>query len=154
MTLASFALVGALAVPAAAQDSVGANLTFLRGDGATGTGFQIDAAKGLTSNVAVVGEIGLNRFDGFNLTSFQGGVRFLPAVQSAVRPFLQALAGVEHCGDDCFDSNFFSFQIGGGVEFPLSDRLNLRAQYDFRRTSADDSSYNANRFGIGVVLPF
>lgn len=152
MAIASCALVGAMAVPAAAQDSVGANLTFLRGDGVTGTGFQIDAAKALAPAVAVVGEFGLNSFDGFTLTSYQGGVRFLPAVQSAIRPFVQGLLGVERCGD-CVDSSFFAYQLGGGVEFPLNERVNLRAQYDFRRTSADGSSYNANRFGVGVVLP-
>lgn len=150
MAIASCALVGAMAVPAAAQDSVGANLTFLRGEGQTGTGIQLDVAKALAPAVAVVGEFGLNSFDGYTLTSYQAGVRFLPAVQSTVKPFVQALLGLEHC---C-ESNAFSLQIGGGLEFPLNERVNLRAQYDFRRASYDGEIYNANRFGVGVVLPF
>lgn len=149
MAIASCALVGAMAVPAAAQDSVGANLTFLRDSELTGTGIQLDVAKALAPAVAVVGEFGLNRFDGFTLTSYQGGVRFLPAVQSSVRPFVQALVGLEHC---C-ESNAFAFQLGGGLEFPINERVNLRAQYDFRRTNYDGEGYNANRFGVGVVLP-
>ncbi len=149
MAIASFALVGALAAPAAAQDSVGVNLTFLRDSDVTGTGFQLDAAKGLTPNVAVVGELGLNRFDGFTLTSYQAGLRFLPSVQSSVRPFVQALLGLEHC---C-SSNAFAYQLGGGVEFPINERVNVRAQYDFRRTRYDGEGYNANRFGVGIVLP-
>ncbi len=149
MAIASCALVGVMAVPAAAQDSVGANLTFLRDSEVTGTGFQLDAAKALAPAVAVVGEFGLNSFDGFTITSYQAGVRFLPAVQSSVKPFVQALLGLERC---C-DSSAFAFQLGGGVEFALNERVNLRAQYDFRRTSYDGEGYNANRFGVGVVLP-
>ncbi|MCC7044888.1 MAG: hypothetical protein IT183_13575 [Acidobacteria bacterium] len=152
MMIAALALVGAMAAPAAAQGNgttVGANLTFLRDSEQTGAGFLVDAAKALNPTVAVVGEFGLNSFDGFTLTSYQGGVRFLPAVQASVQPFLQALVGLEHC---C-EQNAFAFQIGGGVEIPFNETLKFRVQYDFRRTSYDGEGYNANRFGVGVVLP-
>lgn len=151
--IASCALLGAMVVPAAAQDqpssSVGVNLTFLRDSEVTGTGLQLDAAKGLSRNVAVVGEFGLNKFDGFTLTSYQAGLRFLPAVEAGVKPFVQALLGLEHC---C-DANAFAFQLGGGLEFPLNASANLRVQYDYRRTRYEGEGFNANRFGVGVVLP-
>jgi hypothetical protein len=152
MTIAVCALVGAMAAPAAAQGNdttVGANLTFLWDSDETGAGIQVDAARKFNPNMAVVGEFGLNRFDGFTLTSYQGGVRFLPTVQASVQPFVQALVGLEHC---C-EQNAFSFQLGGGVEIPFNDRFNFRVQYDFRRTSYDGEGYNANRLGVGVVLP-
>lgn len=152
MMIAAFALVGAMAAPAAAQGNgttVGANLTFLRDSEETGAGFLVDAAKALNPTVAVVGEFGLNSFDGFTLTSYQGGVRFLPAVQASVQPFLQALVGLEHC---C-EQNAFAFQIGGGVQVPINAKLNFRAQYDFRRASYDGTGFNENRFGFGVSFP-
>lgn len=143
-------LVAGSVIPAAAQgSSVGANLTFLRDSEETGIGFSIDAAKALTPAVAVVGDFGLNSFDGWTVTSYLGGIRFTPATGSAVQPFVQALIGLEHC---C-DANAFAFQLGGGVEVPVSEALKIRGQYDYRRTSYDGEGYNGHRFGVGVVLP-
>jgi opacity protein-like surface antigen len=160
MTVAAMALVGALSAPAAAQDlnqtNIGAAVTFLAEEGEeTGAGFLVDVARDLTPAVAVVGEFGLNSFEFSTITSYQGGVRFTPVLEgTAVSPFVQALVGLERFSGDGFDAtNGLSFQIGGGVEFPLSDRLNLRAQYDYRRTSYDGEGFNGNRFGVGVVFP-
>lgn len=151
MAMAAGALMVAVAAPVSAQSdtNVGVNLSFLRDSEQTGTGFSIDVAKGVASNVAVVGDFGLNRFDGWTLTSYLGGVRFTPAVQAAVSPFVQALVGLEHC---C-ESNAFAFQFGGGIDVPVSERLSVRGQYDFRRTRYDGEGYNGHRFGVGVVLP-
>lgn len=153
MAVAACALVAVTVVPAAAQStSVGANLTFLREDGdpsETGVGVSIDAAKGLTPTVAVAGEFGYNSFDGYSITSYLGGIRYTPALGSSVQPFLQALLGLEHCCEE----NAFAYQLGGGVEIPVSQALKIRGQYDYRRTSYDGEGYNGHRFGIGVVLP-
>lgn len=151
MAAAAGALVVTIAAPAAAQTdtNVGVNLSFLRDSEQTGTGFSIDAAKRVAPNVAIVGDFGLNRFDGWTLTSYLGGIRYVPAVEASVSPFVQALVGLEHC---C-EANAFAFQFGGGVDIPVSDRLSVRGQYDFRRTRYDGEGYNGHRFGVGVVLP-
>ena len=150
LTVAAVALVGAMAVPAAAQDTtVGANLTFLRDSEQTGPGFQVDVARGFNPNIAVVGEFGLNSFDGFTIQSYQAGLRFTPTMAGALRPFVQALVGLERC---C-EQNALAFQLGGGIEYPITERVNFRAQYDFRRTDYDGEGFNANRFGVGIVLP-
>lgn len=151
MAVAACALVAVTVVPVAAQStSVGANLTFLREEGdETGVGVAIDAAKGLTPTVAVVGEFGYNSFDGYSITSYLGGLRFSPALGSSIQPFVQALFGLEHC---C-EQNAFAYQLGGGVEVPVNESLKIRGQYDFRRASYDGEGYNGHRFGVGVVLP-
>lgn len=152
--VAGLVLVGAMAAPAAAQSSgtsVGANLTFLRDLEETGVGVAIDVAKALSQPaVAVVGEFGLNKFDGYTSTSYLGGVRLYPTMAgSSLKPFVQALVGLEHC---C-EQNAFAFQVGGGVEVPIGGSANFRAQYDFRRATYDGEGFNENRFGVGVVMP-
>lgn len=150
MAIATCALVAVTVAPAAAQGTdVGANVTFLREEGDTGVGFLVDAAKDLNPTTAVVGEFGLNSFDGYTITSYLGGLRFTPAVASSVQPFVQALIGLEHC---C-DSNAFAFQLGGGVEIPVNDSLKVRGQYDYRHTRYDGEGFNGHRFGVGLVLP-
>lgn len=153
MIIAACALVVTMAVPVAAQESgasVGASFTLLRDVEQNGVGFAVDVAKNLAPTLAVVGDIGLNKFDGFTITSFQGGVRFLPAVQAAAQPFIQALVGIEHC---C-GSNAFAFQIGGGVEVPVSDRVDFRVFYGLRRTHyGDGDNYTGHIFGGGIVVP-
>lgn len=154
VVLAGLALVCALAAPAAAQGSgtsVGANLTFLNDGDNTATGVAIDVAKIIAApSVAVVGEFGLNKFEGATITSYLGGVRFYPALEgTSVKPFVQALVGLEHCCDE----NAFAFQVGGGIEVPITPTVNFRAQYDFRRSNYEGTGYNQNRFGFGVVFP-
>jgi opacity protein-like surface antigen len=151
LAVAACALVAVTVVPAAAQStSVGANLTFLREEGDdTGAGVAIDVAKGLTPSIAVAGEFGYNSFDGYSITSYLGGLRFTPAIEAPVQPFVQALFGLEHC---C-DQNAFAFQLGGGVEIPVSESLKVRGQYDYRHTRYDGEGFNGHRFGVGVVLP-
>ena len=153
---AALALTTAMAVPAAAQNSLGVNLTFLNEEGDdTGVGFQVDLAGGIAPNFAIVGDFGLNDFDGATITSYLAGVRYIPTIEAPVNPFVQVLLGLERYSIDDFDSeNGFAFQIGGGIEVPVSNRLNVRAQYDYRRTSYDGDGFNGNRFGVGVVFPF
>lgn len=152
LLLPAVAIVVAMAVPVAAQEgptTLGANVTFLRADEDTGPGFLVDVAHFFAPDMAVVGELGFNDFDGYTISSYQGGVRFTPAMAGTLRPFVQALLGLERC---C-DQNAFAFQLGGGVVFPLNERFDLRAQYDFRRASYDGDGFNGNRFGVGVVFP-
>ena len=53
----------------------------------------------------------------------------------------------------CCEQNALAFQVGGGIEYPITERVNFRAQYDFRRTNYDGEGFNAHRFGVGIVLP-
>jgi opacity protein-like surface antigen len=158
LAVASCALVAATVVPAAAQATVGANLNFLRVEEETGVGVAVDAAKNLNPNIAVVGELGYNSFEFGSLMSVLGGVRFSPAVQSTIQPFVQGLVGLERYSEEFegenFSDNAFAFQIGAGVEVPVNDSLRFRAQYDFRRTDYDGEGFNGHRFGVGVVFPF
>ncbi len=149
--VAGLALVAATAVPSFAQSTlVGANLSILRGDEVNGVGVSLDAAKTITPMIAVVGDFGLNKFDDYTVTSYLGGLRFLPTLTStAFQPYGQFLVGIEHC---C-EQNAFTFQIGAGVDIPMTEKLNFRVQYDFRRASYDGTGFNANRFGFGVSLP-
>lgn len=157
LAVASCALVAATAVPAAAQATVGANLNFLRVEEETGIGVAVDAAKNLNPNIAVVGELGYNSFEFFSLTSVLGGLRYTPAVQSTIQPFVQGLLGLEHFSEEIegenFSDNAFAFQIGAGVEVPVNDSLRFRAQYDYRRAEYEGVGYNGHRFGVGVVFP-
>ena len=157
---AALALISAMAVPAAAQTTLGANVTFLNVEEETGTGLAVDLAGAVAPAIDIVGEVGFNNYDNDSLTSFLGGVRFKPAVDANVIPFVQALVGIERWNSDFLDetSNGFAFQIGGGIEIPVGERLRVRAQYDFRRTSHDfgdgfEDDLNGNRFGVGVVIP-
>ncbi len=152
---AALALACAMAVPAAAQTSLGANVTFLSEEGDdTGAGFEVDLSGRISPELAVVCEFGLNDFEFSTITSYLGGVRYLPAVEASVNPFVHVLLGLERFTSEGFDaSNGFAFQLGGGVEFPVSDSLAVRAQYDYRRTSYDGEGFNGNRFGVGVVFP-
>lgn len=153
MAVVVCALVAGTVGPVAAQSTnVGANVTFLREESEdTGVGFSLDVARNFNPTVGVVGEFGLNTFDQYNLMSFLGGLRYSPATGGTIQPFVQALFGLERCGA-CDDSGF-GFQIGGGVEVPVSETLRVRGQYDFRRTTYDGEGFTGHRFGFGVIIP-
>lgn len=147
------ALLLATAVPAFAQGTLGAGLSFLHDDGATATGITVDysnvKAAADKATVGFVGDFGLNHFDGATVTSYMGGVRVGIPGNAKVHPFAQFVLGAEHC---CGDSNF-ALQPGVGVDIPINPTLNFRAQIDFRTVRVDGASFNEQRYTFGVSVP-
>jgi hypothetical protein len=160
--LLAAALVLALAAPAAAQQPsrpatggdeqtmlVGAGLTFLNVFESTGVGVAGNAlfnALKVTENgrIGVVGDFGLNHFDGGTVTTLMGGARYTFTTQGKVVPYGQFLVGLVHCcGDTDFDPS-----LGFGMDVAWKPNLNFRGEVSF--IFADDS---ATRIFLGVSLP-
>jgi opacity protein-like surface antigen len=103
-----------------------------------------------------------------------GGVEFKDnAKETKVKPFAHIMAGVAHtrakadvsdticiqvvgapCADTFNDSETgFAGVIGGGIDFKLSDRVDLRAvQFDYNpNRSGGETSHNF-RIGIGLIF--
>lgn len=143
----------ATAVPAFAQGTLGAGLSFLHDDGATATGITIDyssvKAAADKATFGFVGDFGLNHFDGATVTSYQGGVRVGIPGNAKVHPFAQFVIGAEHC---CSSTNL-TYQPGVGVDIPINPTLNFRAQIDFRTVRVDGEGFNEQRYTFGVSMP-
>jgi hypothetical protein len=104
--------------------------------------------------LTLAGEVGINHFDGANVSSFLAGPRLrLPNSGQNILPFVQLFAGFYHCG--VCDINDFAIQGGGGLDFRASRRsdVRIRAQIDIRHMFDDFEDFNAVRAAIGVVLP-
>ncbi len=97
-----------------------------------------------------------------NLHQFLGGVEFKDnARETSVKPFAHVLAGVGHARADV-SNNTVSFDesetglaaaIGGGVDFRLSDRVDLRAvQFDYNPTRDNGQTSHNFRVGIGFIF--
>ena len=153
------ALLLTAALPASARQNddkplVGAGLSFLHGEGDTAIGFAVDVAKPFRtmtkSALSVVGDFGVNHFDGGNVVSILGGVRLTGTSDAKIQPYGQFLVGLEHC---C-GSNGFAIQPGGGLDYMYNDNLAIRAAVDFRRVRVSDDfgsySFNETRFWFGV----
>jgi hypothetical protein len=151
--LCGAAFLLATAVPAFAQGTVGAGLSFLHETGDTAAGLTIDysTVKPATdkATVGVVGDFGLNRSNGVTLTSYQGGVRVGIPANAKVHPFAQFVIGAEHC---CGSTNL-AYQPGVGVDIPINPTLNFRAQIDFRTVRIDGMNFNSQRYTFGVSMP-
>jgi hypothetical protein len=162
------AFMFALAVPAAAQQSrnikpgkdaddlplFGVGLSFLHATGSTATGIAADVRlpdfnRSDSFGWGIVGDVGFNHFSGATILSVGGGVRitFKP-INDKLRPFAQVLIGIEHC---CGSTDLY-FAPGGGVDFAINRKLNVRAQIDFRHVNAT-VGFNETRFWFGVSLP-
>ncbi|MEO8482417.1 MAG: hypothetical protein ABI634_09430 [Acidobacteriota bacterium] len=151
--LCGAAFLLATAAPAFAQGTVGAGISFLHGTGDTAPGVTIDYSNVKPAvdraTVGFVGDFGLNRSNGVTLTSYQGGVRVGIPGNAKVHPFAQFVVGAEHC---CSSTNF-TLQPGVGVDIPINETLNFRAQIDFRTVRVDGASFNEQRYTFGVSLP-
>ena len=127
-------------------------------------GWLLAVARNITPNMGIVGEVGGNYKsleDDFgddvslSVHSFLGGLRF-QSPRSSFTPFAQALIGgararVSFDGDSD-SSTGFAVQPGAGIDFRVSDALNLRAQADYRYLRSDGESTNEIRFAFGVVF--
>lgn len=151
--LASSSLLLALAVPAAAQGQLGAGISFLHDSSETAPGFTVDYAYPIVpltrGAIAVVGDFGLNKFDGATATSYLGGIRVRGNLNDKIAPFGQFLVGAEHC---C-GSTDTTFQPGVGIDFAINPTLNFRAQVDFRTVRYPEDDLNSQRYTFGISIP-
>ena len=159
-TAAALSLV--LAVPAAAQQPsqpvtggdeetmlVGLGLTFMNISESTGIGANanvlfnaLDASE--NGRLGIVGDFGINDFDGGTVTTVRGGLRYTFNTAGRVLPYGQFLVGIAHC---CDDTDFVP-SIGGGLDVAWLENLNFRGEISFIFNDA-----NATRFFVGVSLP-
>jgi opacity protein-like surface antigen len=97
-----------------------------------------------------------------DLHQLLGGVEFKDnAQETKVKPFAHVLAGVAHARIKASNAtvsftesdNGFAGAIGGGVDFKLSDRVDLRAvQFDYNPIRATGETSHNFRVGIGIIF--
>lgn len=156
------ALVISLAAPAEAQQPsqpvtggdeqtmlIGLGLTFMDVSDSTGVGFAANALFNAletneTGRLGIVGDFGLNDFDGGTYVTFMAGPRFTFNTQGRVLPYAQFLVGLTHC---CGDTDFAP-ALGGGIDVAWKPNLNFRGELQFFINDPD-----ATRFFLGVSLP-
>jgi hypothetical protein len=159
------------AAPAIAQGTLGAGISFIwpGEDQGTYTGFTVDYSapvhKTSTMSIGFVGDytyahhsedVGVNPLNGsndsvgLNLNLFQGGVRVTGTTDAKIKPFGQFLLGGAHfscCGESETD---FVITFGGGVDFHVSGRTNVRAQIDIPVIFFEGDSDAATRLFLGL----
>ena len=97
-----------------------------------------------------------------DLHQFLGGVEFKDnAKETKVKPFAHVMAGVAHARLEAsnsltsFDESDTGFAgvVGGGVDFKLSDRVDLRAiQFHYNPIRNGGETSNNFRIGIGIIF--
>lgn len=96
-----------------------------------------------------------------DIHQFLGGAEFKDnAMETKVKPFAHVMAGVAHVKADvsgfpALDESDTGFAgvIGGGVDFRLSDRVDLRAfQFDYNPNRSNGETSHNFRIGIGFIF--
>ncbi|MET0645705.1 MAG: outer membrane beta-barrel protein [Pyrinomonadaceae bacterium] len=97
-----------------------------------------------------------------DLHQLLGGVEFKDnAKETKVKPFAHVLAGVAHARADVSNATLsfsesdtgFGAAVGGGVDFRLSDRVDIRAvQFDYNPIRANGETSHNFRVGIGIIF--
>ena len=111
----------------------------------------------LTNNLSIVGEAGGSHGEkgttGFTIQryAFMGGLK-LSGGEGQLRPFFQVIGGYSRQGGDVGIANGFAIQPGGGVDFALTEKINLRGQGDFRILRENGENWTAYRFSGGLVI--
>jgi hypothetical protein len=116
----------------------------------------------LTPNLYIVGEAGGSHGEkgttGFTIQryAFLGGVK-LSGGEGRLRPFFHVLGGYSRQGGDVGIANGLIVQPGGGVDFALTEKINLRGQGDFRfilENSQNETGqyWTSYRFSGGLVI--
>ena len=114
--------------------------------------------------------------DNNSLYNFVGGVQVKDNANSGVfKPFAHAMVGAAHArtkitdftcvapvggncaplevDDETFSTTGFSTVIGGGIDFRLNNRVQVRAiQFDYNPTRLEGSWQNNIRIGAGIVF--
>ena len=97
-----------------------------------------------------------------DIHQFLGGVEFKDnAKETKVKPFAHVMAGAAHTRAEA-NSTLVSFEesetgfagvVGGGIDFKLSDRVDLRAiQFDYNPNRAEGQTSHNFRIGIGLIF--
>jgi hypothetical protein len=159
-----FALVAALATPAAAQQPsqplrggddrsvlIGLGLTFLNVPGDTGIGAGANALFNIlkatnAGNIGIVGDFGFNSFDGLTIVTIMGGPRFTFNTQGKIRPYGQFIIGIARGGGD----TQFRPALGFGTDIAWTETVNFRGEVQFFFFDGFDGT----RWFLGVSLPF
>jgi opacity protein-like surface antigen len=132
--------------------------------------FQVSGNYKTFEETVTVGAITSTASVDLKIHEFMGGVR-ASAHSRSISPFVQFLAGGFHGSADVSGSvtgggqTFFStsasdsgtdfgLQLGGGVNFHVSDGFGVRFAADYVRVFGDESDLNAYRVAIGAVFPF
>lgn len=108
--------------------------------------------------------------NGFDFSSKATIHQFLPGVQfkdnilenGPIRPFAHIMAGLAHhrfssdFGVSSFSDsrNGFAGVVGGGIDFRVNDRVDIRTQFDYNPNRIDDEWQHNVRAGVGVVFKF
>jgi hypothetical protein len=98
--------------------------------------------------------------DSIDLHTLTGGVEFKDnAPDTKIKPFAHALVGFQHArfstsGLGTFDTdNGFAAIIGGGLDFRVSPRVDIRAvQLDYNPTHFGGGTQHNFRIGAGIVF--
>lgn len=130
------------------------------------TGWLAAGSVRVTGPLSIVGEVGANykglTFEGVdvtvNVSSYLGGVKYSPKVNSKAKPFVQILVGLARANASALgitgSQDAFATQIGGGVDVAVSRRLAVRLQGDYRALRANGGSGNEFRVATGLVYSF
>ena len=83
-----------------------------------------------------------------------GGARFALYKSARVTVFAQGLAGLERFSEPGLVESGAAVQPGGGIDIPLSSRVFIRAQGDYRWSQPNGMTFHAYRIvaGLGVAL--
>ena len=144
-------------------------------------GWYADVAGNLTPMIGVVFQVGGNyktfnesiTVGGLTLAAsadlkvhlFLGGIRINARQNSAFVPYGQVLVGAANSSVDLTGTipgvpsfsqeesvTNFTLELGGGVNFGLTDNTGIRFGVDYLRAFADEDDVNAFRFHVGVVI--
>jgi opacity protein-like surface antigen len=144
-------------------------------------GWYADVAGNLTPMIGVVFQVGGNyktfnesiTVGGLTLAAsadlkvhlFLGGIRINARQNSAFVPYGQVLVGAANSSVDLTgtipgipsfsqeeSATNFTLELGGGVNFGLTDNTGIRFGVDYLRAFADEDDVNAFRFHVGVVI--
>jgi len=102
---------------------------------------------------------------------FMGGVRFNARPNAQLVPFGQVLVGAVNGsakisgsasigGTTIFSTSEeesatnLGLQVGGGLNFLLTERVGVRVGVDYLRVFEEDAGANLFRFAAGIVIPF
>jgi hypothetical protein len=103
--------------------------------------------------LGVVGGLNFNRFgyEGGSTTNttVYAGMAYLVPSESKYKPFVQGVVGVDNWGD-----SVFMIEPGGGVSFPLTDKINFHATAGLHIGFWDGDASAGFRAGFGVSMPF
>jgi hypothetical protein len=111
-------------------------------------------------SLVLEGDGGYASFTGNTVRKYNilGGVRLTPMVVGGWWQkllFMHALIGIENVSRTATFHNAFAWDVGAGVDFPISRRAGWRAiQADYRQASPTSNLRSEVRFTTGLTLSF